>query len=446
MLLTKNITIKWTNRNKYWYISKGYILDENNKEIIVDTMDLTVGSHRNVKVECDYCKKELEMKFKDFLKQRNKTPFKEDVCINCGHNKARKNNNLKYGVDNVMQVPEFKENLAKVFEDRYGVRYYSQTDEHKEKYTATCLEKYGVSHYSQTDEFKVKSKNTMLEKYGVEYYTQTEESKNRFKETCLRKYGFTNPTQNPEVANKVKATNIERYGYENVFQNEEIKEKIRASNLEKYGVEYYSQTKEFKDKYAEHWRHIKETGLIEDITNKRYETNIKKYGTPHPLQNAKVLSKVMNTLYMNNNAPTSQQQLHIHNLIGGKLNYPFGRSFLDIAYPEELIYLEYDGGGHNLQVKRGDITQEQFDKKEQRRSFFLKDNGWKEIRIISDDDKLPNDTDIMDFVKSAKSFFNAGKGFSVKWNADEDNKVLLNYKHTYGIKEFNEVYGVKEAI
>lgn len=67
---------------------------------------------------------------------------------------------------------------------------------------------------------------------------------------------------------------------------------------------------------------------------------------------------------------------------------------LDIAFPDQFIYIEYNGGGHDLQVKLGNITKEQFNTQETKRYNYLKSKGWKLIRITSSKDYLINDIDM----------------------------------------------------
>ena len=77
--------------------------------------------------------------------------------------------------------------------------------------------------------------------------------------------------------------------------------------------------------------------------------------------------------------------------------------FVDIYFPNERIYFEYDGGGHNLGVKTGVITQEIFDKKEFNRTKFLLNHGYKEFRIINTNkkDKLPSDKELLEIKERA---------------------------------------------
>lgn len=49
--------------------------------------------------------------------------------------------------------------------------------------------------------------------------------------------------------------------------------------------------------------------------------------------------------------------------------------------------------GHNLQVKLNGITQEEFNQREIKRNKFIRSQGWKQIFIISPNDKIKNYTD-----------------------------------------------------
>lgn len=93
--------------------------------------------------------------------------------------------------------------------------------------------------------------------------------------------------------------------------------------------------------------------------------------------------------------------MHIYHLIGGELNYPIGIFSVDIALKKEKIYLEYDGGGHALSVKLGSMTEKQFRNRGIARYQYLKRRGWKEIRLISPKDSLPEDEKINKWINQA---------------------------------------------
>ncbi len=105
------------------------------------------------------------------------------------------------------------------------------------------------------------------------------------------------------------------------------------------------------------------------------------------------------TYYKNGTQKCSLQQKYIFDLIGGELNYPVGNASLDIAFPNEMVYIEYDGSGHNLSVKVGEKTEEQFAEKEKRRNYKLYRLGWKSIRIISRKDNFPTDNKIKEMIQ-----------------------------------------------
>lgn len=73
-----------------------------------------------------------------------------------------------------------------------------------------------------------------------------------------------------------------------------------------------------------------------------------------------------------NGQPVSKPQLALHQLIGGELNYRVGRYAIDIAFPDTMVAIEYDGWyWHN----------EQHD---QKRDAKLKEQGWRILRIKSE--------------------------------------------------------------
>lgn len=323
MLITEFVEVKWSRRNREWFEEKGYVFTDYSNRILVRTLDLTRGSHAEVTISCDYCHKELKLKVKDFFKQRSKTSFIEDVCNDCGHKKSRKNNKIKYGVENPMHLESAKHNL----------------------------------------------KNTMIERYGVK-----------------------NPSYLSDVIEKRKATCLENFGAESIFKTDDFKEKQKQKNLELYGTEYYMSTTEFKE-------------------------------------------KSFKTLFEKGNTPSSSQQRHIHSLVGGVLNLPIKNSFLDVALENEKIYIEYDGGGHDLNVKLGRVSPEEFQKREQRRSFMLLDLGWREIRIICKSDILPKDQDIINFIEMSKKKICNKETRFIKWDVD-NNIVTVSNKKRMSIDNF----------
>ena len=136
------------------------------------------------------------------------------------------------------------------------------------------------------------------------------------------------------------------------------------------------------------------------------------------------------TFYENGTAPCSKEQSYINNLLKGKLNYPISNCSLDIAFPDEKIYIEYDGGGHNLSVKLNSITQKEFNKKEMKRNYFLMQKGWKSIRIISLKDKIPSDEKLIEMFNYAKQYLSTGRHY-IKFDIDNQNTITSQFTIQY---------------
>ena len=190
-----------------------------------------------------------------------------------------------------------------------------------------------------------------------------------------------------------------KYGVENISQLEWVKDKIKDNNLLKYGVENVSQCLEIQE-------------------------------------------KKMESYYRNGTTATSNQQRYIHNLIGGQLNYPYYSAMLDIAFPNEKIYCECDFGGHWLQVKFGNITEEDFIKKERNRWYSLFRSGWKEIRIISKTDKVPSDEVVLEIIRFAKEYLNSCHSW-IRFNIDESKIKCSQYEIDY---DFGELRRIKKEM
>lgn len=241
------------------------------------------------------------------------------------------------------------------------------------------LKKYGVKYVTQTENMKEKSKKTILERYDVECITQSESMKEKSKKTCL-----------------------ERFGVENASQSDIIKKKKEKTCLEHFGVKYPIQNK--------------------DIQNQIEETNLKKYGFKMPSQNSEVIKKMHDSLYKNNTGPCSSQQKYIFNLLNinneYELNYPVDNLMLDIVDIHNKIDIEYNGGGHNLSVITGKLTQNEFNIKEIKRQYYLKSQGWKLIRIKCDNDKLPNDEEIIKQINECKNYLveTNHTWINIEWN------------------------------
>lgn len=256
----------------------------------------------------------------------------------------------------------------------------------------SCMTKYGTNVSFQAKEVKQKIKNTNIEKYGYECASQSEEVKQRTKETNLERYGFESHLSNQDVIKKREDTNLQKYGVKNVFQAEEVKQTIKETMISKYGVE-------------------------------------------KPIQNIEIQQKAMEkrvqTLYQNGTAPASNQQKYLNELLGGNLNYPLSRCSLDIAFPDDMIYIEYNGSGHDIPVRNGKISKIDFELRDLNRFSYNKKQGWKLIKIVSQKDLLPTDEKIIEMVSQAKDFLNLGNSW---YEINIDDSIIKSSSFTKSIK------------
>lgn len=149
-----------------------------------------------------------------------------------------------------------------------------------------------------------------------------------------------------EAVLKREKTYYEKTGYKSNMQNPDVLEKIKQSNIEKYGVSWVTSTKDFLLK-----RH------------KTFNNNKTHYSS-------------------------SKFQTHCSELLNGELNFKVkhvakGYYKLNVAFLNEMIYLEIDGGGHFVFNYNKN--------KENERTSFLENLSWKMIRWISKKDNFLSD-------------------------------------------------------
>ena len=291
------------------------------------------------------------------------------------------------------------------------------------KVKETSLLRYGVENYAQTKECRVKMENTMESRYGVKYAFQDESFYNSYKDTCVERYGkdyrknfaekasntfyqktgYHNPLESPNIRKKIEETCVEKYGVKNPFGSAEIKEKIKNSFIEKYGVE-------------------------------------------NPNKIPEIREKISKTLYKNSSQKSSTQQQYLCNLYSGILNYPISCYNADIYLSNDNFVIEYDGGGHDLNVRLGHLTQNEFNQKEIVRNNIIKRNGYKQMKIISSTDKLPSDDVLLKMLSDARRYFIDYPNHSwIEFNID--NSIVRNAENKNGISyEFGSLRRITQNV
>ena len=233
----------------------------------------------------------------------------------------------------------------------------------------TNLNKYGVECVFQLDSVKEKSKKTIMDKYGVENVSQSNEMQNKIKRNNLIKYGVTNTSQLDSIKEKVKQSNREKFGVDYPMQLDDFQKRIKQTDMQKYGVAHHTQAPE--------------------VIAKRKKTNVDRYGVEFPIQNKDILNKSISTRYQHGNFTCSKQQYRLYEIIGGELNYPFKKFVIDIAFPEDKIAVEWDGSGHDMSVRMGQISEYEFNRNENYRNIVLFRNDWKIIRFVTKKRYIP---------------------------------------------------------
>lgn len=286
------------------------------------------------------------------------------------------------------------------------------------------MKKYGVPSPICTDEIKEKIKKNNIEKYGVPCTLQDEKVKQKALETLYVHYGVDNPMKNEFVKEKRIKTNMSKYKTKYPMQNIEIKNKTAGTNLLRYGY----------------------NGCIgyKNICEKRKQTMLERYGVENPHDIPEVREKISNTLYQNQSQKTSLQQRYIGALYGGELNYPIKYYNVDICLHNDSVVIEYDGGGHMLNVMTGRETLDEYNQKTIIRDKIIKHEGYKQIRIVSSKDYLPSDEILLQMLEQAKEYFNTTNHTWVEYNID--SSIMRNAEHKEGVFfDFGELRKLKRV-
>ena len=286
-------------------------------------------------------------------------------------------------------------------EEVFSTAYFHYNDE------AKCVKKHACKNCWQK-----KNEDIIIAKYGVKNISQLKNVQIKREETFEKNYGVRNPLQSNKIKEKQLQTVLNMYGVDNISQLKEIKERKMKTTLQNYGVSSPSKSEEVKEKIR--------------------MTNLQKYGVEYTMQSPEIRKKANETLCKNGTQKTSKQQLYLHSLYGGEINYPISYYATDICFPEEKLVIEYDGGGHDLRVTLGRITQEEFDRKEIIRSAVIKREGYKQMRIISTTDLLPQDDVLLQMLTQAKEYFSTYPEHSwYEYNIDAS--TVRNAEHKEGV-------------
>lgn len=288
----------------------------------------------------------------------------------------------------------------------------------------TMLKKFGVPNYSSTQECRGKVVNTMQSRYGINHVSESEEFLRRKQDNNKKKYGVEHTFQVKEFRDKGIQTNLQRYGTEYATQSKEIQERIRNTTEQRFGVSNASQSEKIKEKIL--------------------QTNLSRYGHENPAQSPEVREKMSKTLYANSSQKSSKQQRYINELYRGILNFPVKYYCADIYLPDDNLIIEYDGGGHMLNVVMGRETVEEYNYKEIVRFNVIKNEGFKQMKIVSNSDKLPSDSILLQMLSNARNYFSEHPNHSwIEFNLD--TSLVRNAENKQGVPyDFGTLRRIKD--
>lgn len=249
---------------------------------------------------------------------------------------------------------------------------------------------------------------TNMKIYGAKCCLSNPKVREKRRKTCLERYGSEEPLGSKEIQNKTERTFLKKYGYKRAMSNPEVQKHNRQAFKEKYGVEY--------------------VGEIPEVREKIRKTMLEKYGVENPVYVQEFKEKAIQKRLENENdilyggIPTSSQQVYFNEIYGGEINKLVKGYFVDIMLTD-TIYFEYDGSGHNLNVQLGRQTQEEFDKRERFRESILEKYGYKEFKVISSTDRLPDEDFLLDLKNEAINCLNNGYNYFI-YNIETKEKII----------------------
>ena len=201
-------------------------------------------------------------------------------------------------------------------------------------------------------------------------------------------------------------------------------QKQQLTSLKKFGVPYYTYTDEFKKQVA--------------------KTFLDKYGYENISQSPIIKEKKSKTFFANSSQKSSRQQRFICELYRGVLNFSIKSYSADIYLLNDNLIVEYDGGGHTLNLVTGRETVEEYNQKEIIRYNIIKREGYKQMRIISSKDLLPSDPALLQMLSEAKQYFSLYPNHSwIEYNID--TSTVRNAEHKDGISyDFGALRRIKD--
>lgn len=156
----------------------------------------------------------------------------------------------------------------------------------------TMLDKYGVENVMQLQEFKDKVIQSGIDRYGEVQNLSSQSHRDRMKANLLEKYGVESPLQNAEIAKKREDTMFERHGTNSGFNVGNFSQTMQLL----YGATSTMYVEEFKNRCVTSAKENKLNKLIEKINNSNKTYN----GIDIATERILLLCNVCNSTYSQN--------------------------------------------------------------------------------------------------------------------------------------------------
>lgn len=183
MILTSDILVIVNNNriNLYRDYFQNMTIKQGD-ELLIPIELLSENSRLKINVKCDVCGHEKYVMYHNYIKSvKNMGIY--CCCPNCAKFKNVNTCLNKYGVDSVMKVDIFKENLQKTILLKYDVTNISKRQDIKDKKKQTFIKNYGVENISQTEYWRnIICKKDLREfiKYKNKVYRLTQKIKRNY--------------------------------------------------------------------------------------------------------------------------------------------------------------------------------------------------------------------------------------------------------------------------
>ena len=199
-------------------------------------------------------------------------------------------------------------------------------------------------------------RDTVRAKYGVDNVVYLSECRKKMEETCLERYGTVTPLHNPNIFKKTQQSLNEHYGISDGIKS------IRS---------------------------------VHDVHERILATMEQRYGGKAPACSFEIREKIIGTMAANGNCPTSAPQIALCEMIKGiygncELNYICDRVCLDCMTIVDgvKIDVEYDGWYWHKDKQDKDL----------RRDFFVESCGYKVVRFIAYENRVPTIKELTDAI------------------------------------------------